>query len=110
MEKETFDDHKRKSLFNGTGLDYIRLRAEKHEEQYNMPEQAQHLRQLAQDIDEEIADLKAQIQRKDVALNGNAHIMQRLCGEIDSMKHRLSKAIDVTLQALSEEKEKYSNG
>lgn len=46
-------DHKRSGLFNGTAIDYVRMRAAHHEINYGMKAQAEHLRKLA---DENIAE------------------------------------------------------
>ena len=51
MEME-YSDQKRKNLFNGDGIDYIRMRADKHLKVYFMPEQAAHLRKLADELEE----------------------------------------------------------
>ena len=49
--KEQYSDQKREGLFNGDGIDYIRMRADKHEKVYFMPKQAEHLRKLADELD-----------------------------------------------------------
>jgi len=46
-----YSDQKRKNLFNGDGIDYIRMRADKHEKIYFMKEQAEHLRVLADELE-----------------------------------------------------------
>ena len=46
-------DHKRSGLFNGTAIDYVRMRAAHHEINYGMKAQAEHLRKLA---DQNIAE------------------------------------------------------
>ncbi len=45
--QETMSDHKRKSLFAGDAIDYVRHRAQKHEADYSDKKQASHLRRLA---------------------------------------------------------------
>ncbi len=56
--QETFSDQNREGLFKGNGIDYIRHRAEKHENGYGTAgsvRQAQHLRKLATDIEKALA-------------------------------------------------------
>lgn len=48
---EKYSDQNRKGLFKGTALDYIRMRADKHEKVYNLPKQAEHLRKLADEAE-----------------------------------------------------------
>ena len=50
-EQETLSDQKRERLFKGTGIDYIRHRALKHEKEYHDLSQAQWLRKLATDLE-----------------------------------------------------------
>ena len=47
---EYYSDQKRKGLFNGTGIDYILMRADKHEMVYGDKKQAEHLRRLAEEL------------------------------------------------------------
>ena len=51
MNKHEYSDQNRKGLFNGDGIDYIRMRADKHEKIYHLPEQAEHLRKLADELE-----------------------------------------------------------
>jgi len=51
MSDIEYSDQKRKGLFNGNGIDYIRMRADKHEKIYNCPKQAEHLRRLADELE-----------------------------------------------------------
>jgi len=46
-----YSDQKRKNLFKGDGIDYIRMRADKHEKVYFMQAQAEHLRALADELE-----------------------------------------------------------
>jgi len=50
IEGEYYSDQKRKGLFNGTGIDYILMRADKHERVYGDKKQASHLRKLAGEL------------------------------------------------------------
>ena len=56
--KVEYSDQKRRGLFNGTALDYVRMRADKHEKIYNLPKQAEHLRKLADELEEKINEIK----------------------------------------------------
>ena len=51
MPISKYSDSLRKGLFNGDGIDYIRMRAEKHEKIYCLPKQAEHLRNLADELE-----------------------------------------------------------
>ena len=58
-EKDTnYGDHKRPGLFSGNGIEYIRMRADKHEKIYNTPKQAKHLRKLANELEAKIQEEK----------------------------------------------------
>ncbi len=49
-----YSDQKREGLFNGDGIDYIRMRADKHEKVYGdarSKKQAGHLRHLADELE-----------------------------------------------------------
>lgn len=46
-----YSDQKRCNLFNGDGIAYIRMRADKHEKVYNLKKQAEHLRNLANELE-----------------------------------------------------------
>lgn len=48
---EKYSDQNQKGLFKGTALDYVRMRADKHEKVYNLPKQAAHLRKLADEAE-----------------------------------------------------------
>jgi len=50
MEREYYSDQKRSRLFKGSGIDYILMRADKHEFVYGDTKQAEHLRKLAREL------------------------------------------------------------
>jgi len=49
-----YSDQKRKGLFKGTALDYVRMRADKHEKVYKDKKQADHLRKLADELEQNL--------------------------------------------------------
>ncbi len=53
-----YSDQNRKGLFNGTALDYVRLRAKKWEEIYGNEKQGKHLKNLADLVERELKQLK----------------------------------------------------
>lgn len=81
-----YSDAKRKGLFAGNGLDYIRMRATKHIKVYASPKQANHLRRLATDIESRIEELEealrfyAQEKHYKESADGSVHIID--CGEV----------------------------
>lgn len=68
-DPNTYSDQNRRSLFNGGALDYVRMRADKHENVYKMPKQANHLRELADAV-----ELKEMALRKLLWLNHGCNV------------------------------------
>jgi len=64
-----YSDQKRKGLFKGTALDYVRMRADKHEKVYHDKKQADHLRKLADELGQLPAELIEKIERLEKDLN-----------------------------------------
>jgi hypothetical protein len=59
-EQDHISDQKKKRLFKGNALDYVRHRAHKFEMVYGNPKQAQHLRRLASKMEDRL-DAQAKV-------------------------------------------------